>query len=96
MSICPQIPKGCYPIDVPLNDPFYRVHYPQPKCLDFKRSLPFPCNYSEEQPQIREQFNDLTSFVDASHIYDVEEAKVSTRIISALLSIGVHESKCFT
>lgn len=67
-------PKACFPIQIPDDDPFYRVHFPKPTCLDFKRSLPSPCNYSNSSP-LREQFNVVTAFLDASHLYDADPEK---------------------
>ncbi|XP_059091262.1 peroxidase-like isoform X2 [Tigriopus californicus] len=67
-------PKSCFPIQIPDDDPFYRVHFPKPTCLDFKRSLPFPCNYSSPS-DVREQFNEVTAFLDASHLYDADPEK---------------------
>ena len=39
---------------------------------DFKRSQPHPCEYTEGG--IRDQFNLITSFVDASQVYGSENS----------------------
>ena len=64
-----QTPKSCLPILIPKNDQFHNAHKNNLRCLDFKRSQPFPCNYTHLRPHKREQFNVLTSFTDASNVY---------------------------
>ncbi|ODM94302.1 Peroxidasin [Orchesella cincta] len=66
--------KDCWPIKIPSNDPFFsKVSSPQ-TCMDFTRSTPFcfPAGTG-----IREQFNILTAFLDASQVYgsDAERAE---------------------
>lgn len=48
-----ETPKSCMPIAVPQSDVFFDAHHPKLKCLDFKRSQPFPCNYSSEDSKTR-------------------------------------------
>ncbi|CAG0892314.1 unnamed protein product [Cyprideis torosa] len=64
--------KECFTIDVS-NDPFYSAQ--GRKCLEFHRSE--PCGNSITGR--REQFNDITAFVDASQVYGT-----NPQIISAL------------
>ncbi|KAK8780232.1 hypothetical protein V5799_018433 [Amblyomma americanum] len=58
---------GALPIDVPDNDPFYGP-FNHTK-IDFQRSV--PC--SRCRSGSREQHNSRTSYIDASHVYGVNE-----------------------
>ena len=49
----------CFPIPIPLPDPVYTEH-----CKEFIRSAPH-CS----SPTVREQFNEITSYIDGSMIY---------------------------
>ena len=40
-------PKSCYPIAIPRKDAFFNSFFPKPTCIDFKRSQPYPCNYTQ-------------------------------------------------
>ncbi|XP_050401580.1 peroxidase mlt-7 [Patella vulgata] len=51
----------CFPISVPANDPYFSQF--NKTCLNFIRSAPVP----DSEP--REQFNAITSYVDASNVY---------------------------
>ena len=58
----------CFQLAVSPNDPFYSNH--GVTCLEFSRSTPFcPAN-----SQVREQFNEITAFVDASNVYGSDQA----------------------
>ena len=59
--------EGCFANAVSINDPFFRQH--NQICLEFTRSTPF----CQQQSQVREQFNDITAFIDASNVYGSEE-----------------------
>ncbi|CAG7819060.1 unnamed protein product [Allacma fusca] len=62
----------CLPIQIFPNDPFYsKLRKPQ-LCMDFTRSTPycFPGTNG-----IREQFNILTAYVDASMVYGSEDVR---------------------
>ena len=57
----------CWPIPIPSNDPFFpRVNTQtgRPICLPFTRSLP-----GQQNLGARQQVNQNTAFIDASHIY---------------------------
>ncbi|RUS88352.1 hypothetical protein EGW08_003864, partial [Elysia chlorotica] len=57
-----QVPKECFPISVPTDDPVF------PPCMEFVRSEP----WRDTEGKIkypREQMNALTAFVDGSAIY---------------------------
>ncbi|OXA44238.1 chorion peroxidase [Folsomia candida] len=67
----------CFPIRIPNNDYFFsQLEQPQ-ECMDFTRSTPlcFPGSSSSPSHAQREQFNVLTAFVDASHVYASEVNK---------------------
>ncbi|XP_071536365.1 uncharacterized protein [Panulirus ornatus] len=60
----------CWPIPVPDNDPFYpavNISSGRPFCIAFTRSLP-----GQQTLGPREQINQNTAFLDASHIYGQE------------------------
>ncbi|XP_045159592.2 heme peroxidase 2-like isoform X2 [Mercenaria mercenaria] len=60
--------KGCFPITIPPGDPFFTNR----TCLNLVRALPTPnleCTLG-----IREQLNQNTHFIDASHIYGSDKA----------------------
>ena len=49
----------CFPIEIPLPDPFFTEH-----CMEFVRSAPH-CSSNAT----REQFNAITAYIDGSMIY---------------------------
>lgn len=60
----------CLPIPVPDNDPFYpsvNISSGRPFCIAFTRSLP-----GQQTLGAREQINQNTAYLDASHIYGQE------------------------
>ncbi|KAK4300435.1 hypothetical protein Pmani_027361 [Petrolisthes manimaculis] len=60
----------CWPIPVPDNDPFFpsvNISSGRPFCIAFTRSLP-----GQQTLGPREQINQNTAFLDASHIYGQE------------------------
>ncbi len=59
-------PEDCFAIHIPDGDPFYSDSAVQQTCLEFTRSEEF-C--AEQDPEMREQFNGITAFVDASNVY---------------------------
>ena len=63
---------SCFPIFIPINDPFYQSYGLKARgvnqsCLDHSRSVGF-CSEGFETGH-HEQFNAITSFVDASNVY---------------------------
>ena len=59
----------CFPIDIPINDPFFRRH--NQRCMNFVRSLPGPnqeCSFG-----YGEQMNQITHLHDASNVYGSDE-----------------------
>jgi peroxidase len=66
----------CWPIRIPQDDYFFsKLRNPQ-TCMDFTRSTPY-CFPNAQG--VREQFNIITAFVDASHVYASEDNR--TRIL---------------
>ena len=57
----------CFPIPVPNDDNFYGPR--NVTCLEFRRSVTF-CG---EKGGSKEQFNEVTHFIDASTVYGSEE-----------------------
>ena len=57
----------CFPIPVPKDDNFYGLR--NVTCLEFRRSVIF-CG---EQEGSKEQFNEVSHFIDASTVYGSEE-----------------------
>ncbi|KZS19290.1 Chorion peroxidase [Daphnia magna] len=55
----------CFPIDIPVNDPFYGPR--GIRCLNFVRSMITP--RTECRMGYADQMNQLTHFIDASHVY---------------------------
>ena len=55
----------CFPIDIPANDPFYGPR--GVRCLNFVRSMIAP--RIECRMGYADQMNQLTHFIDASHVY---------------------------
>ena len=56
---------ACFPIPVPPDDPIYSVR--RQTCMNFVRSA--AAVQADCQPGPREQLNQLSAFIDASHIY---------------------------
>ncbi|KAK7014812.1 hypothetical protein SK128_017554 [Halocaridina rubra] len=57
---------GCFPIDIPEDDPFYSLY--DQRCMEFKRSAPAPsCLLGP-----REQINELSAYIEGSMIYGVK------------------------
>ena len=54
----------CFPIPIPLPDPAYTEH-----CKEFIRSAPH-CS----SPIVREQFNEITAYIDGSQVYGSDPA----------------------
>ncbi len=54
---------NCLPIEIPAND----TEFSHKKCLEFVRTLEVPSSGCRVGP--REQLNQLTSWLDASHVY---------------------------
>ncbi|KAK2823715.1 hypothetical protein Q7C36_020315 [Tachysurus vachellii] len=69
--------EPCFPIQIPRDDP--RLPSSPKSCLPFFRSAP-ACGSGNNAfmfggvPQVREQINTLTSFLDAGQVYGAEEA----------------------
>ena len=59
----------CFPLVLPLDDPFYSSLSTAQTCLEFERSVA----YCEDPTQPREQMNGITAFVDASNVYGSDE-----------------------
>ena len=57
----------CFPIPVPNDDNFYGPR--NVTCLEFRRSVIF----CEEKGGSKEQFNEVSHFIDASTVYGSEE-----------------------
>ena len=77
----------CLPILVPENDTFYGPR--NVNCLTFARSVAF----CEENGGTRQQFNDLSHFVDASTVYGSEE-ELSKKLRSSVdgkLLVGTNQ-----
>ena len=59
----------CFPLDIPINDPFFRRH--NQRCMNFVRSMPGPnleCSFG-----YGEQMNQITHLHDASNVYGSDE-----------------------
>lgn len=59
--------NDCFTIPIPNPDRFYSWVNNTAKCLNFVRSTPI-CRVN-----VREQFNDLTAYIDASNVYGSEQ-----------------------
>ena len=65
----------CWPIPVPKNDPYFpalNTTSGRPHCIAFTRSLP-----GQQRLGPREQLNQNTAFIDASHIYGNDRCDAS-------------------
>lgn len=63
----------CFPIHIPKNDPFFppvNISSGQPFCMPLTRSMPGQLTLG-----YREQINQVTSFVDASHTYGSDKCE---------------------
>ncbi|KAK4036631.1 chorion peroxidase [Daphnia magna] len=81
----------CFPIDIPANDPFYGPR--GVRCLNFVRSMIAPrldCRMG-----YAEQMNQLTHFIDASHIYGPSPAIAASlrQFVGGLMKISVIEGR---
>ncbi|RXG68404.1 Chorion peroxidase [Armadillidium vulgare] len=79
----------CWPIPVPDNDPYFpsvNISSGRPFCISFTRSLP-----GQQTLGAREQINQNTAFLDASHIYgqDICEGR-ELRTSDGLLNVTIH------
>ena len=61
---------NCFAIEVARNDPFLRAGGHREACLEFTRSTAFCPRKSD----VREQLNGVSSFVDASQVYDATDS----------------------
>ncbi|VDI22803.1 Hypothetical predicted protein [Mytilus galloprovincialis] len=61
----------CFSLSIPPNDPYFSNDR---RCLNFVRSL--PGKPDEDLPGIREQINEVTSFLDGSVIYGSSEEQM--------------------
>jgi len=80
----------CSPIPVPPNDPWYPAidrATGRPKCIAFTRSLPGQLSLGH-----REQLNQVTAFVDASHTYgsDVCESRKLRSFVGGRMNATRH------
>ena len=53
--------SACHPIAIPFSDAYFRGAQ---RCMAFPRSLP-----AQQRLGAREQVNDITSYLDSSHVY---------------------------
>ncbi|XP_071514131.1 uncharacterized protein [Panulirus ornatus] len=63
----------CFPISIPTNDPFFppvNISSGQPFCIPLTRSMPGQLTLG-----YREQINQVTAFVDASHTYGSDKCE---------------------
>ncbi|KAK4296820.1 hypothetical protein Pmani_030713 [Petrolisthes manimaculis] len=63
----------CFPITIPTNDPFFppvNISSGQPFCIPLTRSMPGQLTLG-----YREQMNQVTAFVDASHTYGSDKCE---------------------
>lgn len=81
----------CFPIDIPANDTFYGPR--GIRCLNFVRSMIAP--RAECRMGYADQMNQLTHFIDASHIYGPSPAIAADlrQLVGGLLKISVIEGR---
>ncbi|XP_063854881.1 heme peroxidase 2-like [Scylla paramamosain] len=63
----------CFPIAIPQNDPFFppvNISSGQPFCIPLTRSMPGQLTLG-----YREQMNQVTAFIDASHTYGSDKCE---------------------
>ncbi|CAG7820997.1 unnamed protein product [Allacma fusca] len=80
----------CWPIPIPANDPYFpnvNKTNAKPHCLPFTRSLPGQLTLG-----FREQLNQVTAYVDASHTYgsDICEAQKLRSFFRGQMNVTVH------
>ncbi|XP_066966367.1 uncharacterized protein [Macrobrachium rosenbergii] len=66
----------CFPIEIPRNDPFFppvNISSGQPFCIPLTRSMPGQLTLG-----YREQMNQVTAFIDASHTYGSDKCEQRT------------------
>lgn len=81
----------CFPIDIPAGDPFYGPR--GVRCLNFVRSMIAP--RQDCRLGYAEQMNQLTHFIDGSHIYGPSpQIAASLRtFVGGLMQISVIEGR---
>ncbi|CAG0899298.1 unnamed protein product, partial [Darwinula stevensoni] len=83
----------CMPIPVPQNDPFYppvNATNGRPHCITFVRSLP-----GQTKLGPREQLNQNTAFLDASHVYgqNICDARKLRAFVGGKLNFTAHPTR---
>ncbi|KAI9551659.1 hypothetical protein GHT06_021995 [Daphnia sinensis] len=83
----------CFPIDIPAKDPFYGPR--GVRCLNFVRSMIAP--RIECRMGYAEQMNEVTHFIDASHIYGPTPATASSlrQFARGLLKVSIIEGRSY-
>lgn len=81
----------CFPIDIPAKDPFYGPR--GVRCLNFVRSMISP--RIECRMGYAEQMNEITHFIDASHVYGPTPATASNlrQFARGLLKVSIIEGR---
>ena len=89
----------CMKLTIPASDPFYRTRGINEDCFSLTRSTQF-CAKTKSNFGItaeREQFNRITSFVDASNVYGsyeyqgIKDIKLRSYVVGKL-RVGAHDS----
>jgi peroxidase len=83
----------CFPIDIQLNDPFYGPR--GVRCLNFVRSMIAP--RIECRMGYADQMNQLTHFIDASHVYGSSPAIAASlrQFVGGRLKISKIEGRIY-
>jgi peroxidase len=83
----------CFPIDIPNNDPFYGPR--GVRCLNFVRSMIAP--RAECRMGYAEQMNEISHFIDASHIYGPSPVIAASlrQFVGGLLKISKIEGRVY-
>ena len=81
----------CFPIDIPANDPFYGPR--GVRCLNFVRSMIAP--RQDCRIGYAEQMNQLTHFIDGSHIYGPDPIIATSlrQLVGGLMQISIIEGR---